>query len=285
MLVCYGTAPVHFHGCRNLILSLTESISSRSDRAVHNIYVATDVPGYFSDLPVNIITLNEKEIEGWLTPARYHFLIKPRALLKMLETAPGHFLYLDCDIDLTRSSFGDLVKHLEDDEKSPKACLFRCESKVSKARNKSTSIFHDKLFGRGYPLPSGLFYTYSRSQSQMWGSAMIFLRTKEAESILRDSIYLAERWVQFIPSHTIEQFALSESIRTHGLSIEALERFVRHFSTSSRKQYAGKTFIGLWGSDISSPPVCNAKTRIDPTRPLRSTIHQKLGKWLNNSRS
>lgn len=285
ILICYGTVPVHYHGCRNLILSLTKTTFSGSAKSAHDIYVATTVPAYFSDLPVNIIGITKKEIESWVTPARYHFLIKPNALLKILETAPGRFLYLDSDICLLQSSFKNLAKQLKEDEKSSTAYLFRCERTVSKSKNKSTSIFEEKLRGRGYPLPSGLFYTYSRNKSQMWGSAMIFLPENKADLILRDSIYLAGRWVQFIPSHTIEQFALSESIRTHGLSLEALGQFVTHFSTSSRKKYANKTFIGHWGADISAPPQYHAKTLVDPTRPLSNTIHEKFRKWLNNSQS
>jgi len=87
------------------------------------------------------------------------------------------------------------------------------------------------------------FYELSR-KSALWGSLMIGIMPNMRPS-LEWADLLMLKFFELVPSHTIEPFALSESL-LRSYSIVEGKKFVSLYSTSRKKEYARKILLNFF---------------------------------------
>jgi hypothetical protein len=240
----------------------------------YKITVVTDHPGFFDHPSVSYIPITPEEITRWTFEGTYHFNVKNRGLHRALQQEPMPFCYLDNDVFPKNKRFLDSLRSILSD--SRQIGLFRKEHLISRARNNSSRVFEKELKNITFNLPSGKTYKLNKN-SEMWGSAIIASASSAIIDILDDAYFLISNWINLVESHTIEQFALAECAKIHGLRLSELKKTTQHYSTSSRKQHAIK-ILNQYRDTLYSPEAKNPNI----SRPIHEILRQK---WIKNYQS
>ena len=230
LYIVYGENQGYYDGAKFSFLTFMNWIDTDSKIEV---VILTEKPDEFNHYPVQSILLSKKQKDDWSLNGKYHFRIKNRGLayiINFLELkAEDKILFLDTDTYFTKSPLPlfDLIQ--------PNQALFYLNEGLIYKR-KRFSIYVDSLEGKVIEIEN-LNYKLSK-KSAMWGSLMIGIMPNMYPSLQwADKLLL--KFIDIVPAHTIEPFALSESLLIKYKIVEG-KKLVNLYSTSRKKEYSVK---------------------------------------------
>jgi len=235
--VVYGKNEDYFLSAKFSILSV---LANNTDEL--KIIVLTDNENYFEGLPITTIALHQDEKNKWSLNDRYHFRIKNRGLKKIIN-----FLSLKPEDKIiafdTDTYFNAPIKPLYDLITKSSSVMFRNEGRIRK--NIRFKTYHNVLSGRNFQTPLGKNYTLS-DEAEMWGALLCGIQVNNV-SILDEADDIMLLLLNHVASHTIEQFALAETIKAHH-QIHEGKAHVLNYSSSGKKRHAIKIIRSFFAS-------------------------------------
>lgn len=264
--VVYGTENTYYQGCYFSLLSFLAHWSG--DPYVPQIVVATERPEYFSHLPITVIGLDKAQISEWGLNGAYHFRIKNRALNHVCQILSlgdqDKLVFFDTD-----SYFSSDTQVFFNQIGQAQALMYKPEVRLqSLPASNEYGVIRDK----SWPLDSGQSYRVT-AESMMWSSAVIGI-TGAMSPVFdeADELMLALRKGGCL-AHTLEQFVLSESLRSH-YDIIAAKDWIELYSTSGQKNWARNVlnkFFNEYGQKPFEEQVVLSKA-VSFTRPLTEVV-------------
>jgi heptosyltransferase-3 len=246
-----------------------------------DIVVLTENTEFFEKLPIKIFKISSKQIEDWSFEGEYHFRIKNRGLgflvNKLSLSKDDKVLYIDAD-----SYFKKTPLKLFDLIKKETPVMFRCEGSIFK--KKRFRVYKDNLQNVPIKISEEKNYLIN-DNAKMWGSAIVGLMGEQFKYIDIADILLQE-FKQLVPSHTIEQFALSEALSLEYIIIEG-KKFIRLYSTSAKADYA-KVVLRSFFQKHSKEKFAKQVTLASKLSLRRSVLHmvkQRINKFLTTGES
>jgi len=235
--VVYGKNEDYFLSAKFSILSV---LANNTDEL--KIIVLTDNENYFEGLPITTIALHQDEKNKWSLNDRYHFRIKNRGLKKIIN-----FLSLKPEDKIiafdTDTYFNAPIKPLYDLITKSSSVMFRNEGRIRK--NIRFKTYDNVLSGRNFQTPLGKNYTLS-DEAEMWGALLCGIQVNNV-SILDEADDIMLLLLNHVASHTIEQFALAETIKAHH-QIHEGKAHVLNYSSSGKKRHAIKIIRSFFAS-------------------------------------
>ena len=228
LYIVYGEDQTYYDG---VIFSFLTFKNWLIDDEKIEFFVLTEKPEKFEGYPMNLITMSIKQKNNWSLNNSYHFRIKNRGLAYVMDELNlkelDKILFFDTDTYFHKSPL-PLFDYIQPNQ----ALFYLNEGLIYKRKrffpyvkgleNKIISIDGEK-----YELTT---------KSSMWGSLMVGIMPN-MRSHLDFADKLIIKLLDFVPSHTIEPFALSESLLRDFKIIEGKD-FVSLYSTSRKKEYA-----------------------------------------------
>ena len=177
--------------------------------------------------------MSEEQKHEWSLGGKYHFRIKNRGLAFVMDHLKlkdfDKILFLDTDTYFHKSPL-PLFDLIQPDQ----ALFYLNEGLIYDKKRFYTYV--ENLEGKKIQVDDE-FYELSK-KSALWGSLMVGITTN-----MRPSLDWADKLMvklfYIVPSHTIEPFALSESLLRRYKMIEG-KNYVKLYSTSRKKEYARK---------------------------------------------
>tara|TARA_B100000795_G_scaffold270020_1_gene261948 strand:- start:21266 stop:22141 length:876 start_codon:yes stop_codon:yes gene_type:complete len=229
LYIVYGNDQVYYNGAIFSFLTFKHWLKDDSEVEA---YVLTEKPEKFFGYSINVLLMSDKQKNEWSLNGKYHFRIKNRGLafvmdkLKLIDV--DKILFFDTDTYFHKSPL-PLFNLIQ-----PNQAVFYLNEGLIYDR-KRFFIYVRNLEGRKIQV-DGETYELSK-QSAMWGSLMVGIMTNMRPSLdWADQLML--KFFEIVPSHTIEPFALSESLLRKYKMIEG-KNFVSLYSTSRKKKHAG----------------------------------------------
>ena len=230
LYIVYGEDQAYYDGA---IFSFMTFMYWLSDKSLLEVVILTEKPEKFQDYPIKTIKMSEEQKNDWSIAGQYHFRIKNRGLAfvmdKLALKESDKILFLDTDTYFHKSPLPlfDLIQ-------SNQALFYLNEGLIYSRKRFITYV--DNLQGRKIEI-DGEFYELSK-KSALWGSLMVGIMVNMRPSLdWADKLML--KFYDLVPSHTIEPFALSESLLRKYKMVEG-KNFVSLYSTSRKKKYAKK---------------------------------------------
>ena len=197
------------------------------------VVVLTEKPEKFSSYSIKLLTMSEEQKHEWSLGGKYHFRIKNRGLAFVMDHLKlkdfDKILFLDTD-----TYFHKYPLPLFDLIQPDQALFYLNEGLIYDKKRFYTYV--ENLEGKKIQVDDE-FYELSK-KSALWGSLMVGITTN-----MRPSLDWADKLMvklfYIVPSHTIEPFALSESLLRRYKMIEG-KNYVKLYSTSRKKEYARK---------------------------------------------
>jgi len=183
-------------------------------------------------LPVITLPLTQDEKDNWSLNNRYHFRIKNRGLNKIITdlnlSDENKIIAIDTDTYFTQP-IAPIFKAIDQENST----MFKNEGKI---REKSRfNVYKDALDGKHFTTPNKATYTLSMD-AEMWGALLLGFQISNKHLLDKaDDLMLCLLGV--VDAHTIEQFALSESIKSEHNLVES-KAYVLNYSTSGKKRHA-----------------------------------------------
>ena len=235
--VVYGKNEDYFLSAKFSILSV---LANNTDEL--KIVVLTDNENYFQDLPIITLPLSQLEKDSWSLNDRYHFRIKNRGLKKIIDflspEPEDKIIAFDTD-----TYFNAPIKPLYDLITKSSSVMFRNEGRIRK--NIRFKTYYNVLSGRNFQTPLGKNYTLS-DEAEMWGALLCGIQVNNV-SILDEADDIMLLLLNHVASHTIEQFALAETIKAHH-QIHEGKAHVLNYSSSGKKRHAIKIIRSFFAS-------------------------------------
>ena len=241
LYIVYGDNQVYYNGA---IFSLLTFNYWLSDNDQIEIVVLTEKPDFFLGFPVKTIFITYKQKKEWSLNGAYHFRIKNRGLAFVMDDlnlkGMDKILFFDTDTYFHKSPLKlfDLIKY-------DQALFYLNEGLIYK--RKRFSVYVDSLEGKKIEIENE-FYELSK-KSALWGSLMIGI-TAEMRQSLNWADKLLLKFFVMVPSHTIEPFALSESLLKKYKIVEG-KKYVGLYSTSRKKEYAQNIIENFFNENSS----------------------------------
>jgi hypothetical protein len=195
------------------------------------IVVLTEKPAEFIDYQVDVIEMSDEKKNEWSLNGKYHFRIKNRGLAYVMDElkleVKDKILFFDTDTYFHKSPlalFNLIQPH--------QALFYLYEGLVYKRKRFDVYVKH--LEGRKIEI-EGEKYELSK-KSALWGSLMVGIMPNMRPS-LEWADLLMIKFYETIPSHTIEEFSLSETLSRKYDLVEG-KNLVSLYSTSRKKEYA-----------------------------------------------
>ena len=225
--IVYGKNEGYFLGAKFSILSL---LANNTDEL--KIVVLTDNENYFQGLPVITLPLTQDEKDNWSLNNRYHFRIKNRGLNKIITdlnlSDENKIIAIDTDTYFT-PPIAPIFKAIDQENST----MFKNEGKI---REKSRfNVYKDALDEKYFTTPNKATYTLSMD-AEMWGALLLGFQISN-KHLLDQADDLMLCLLGVVDAHTIEQFALSESIKSEHNLFES-KAYVLNYSTSGKKRHA-----------------------------------------------
>jgi len=272
LYIVYGDEQTYYDGA---IFSFLTFKNWLSDNDQIEVFILTEKPHKFDGYPINVLTMSEKQKNEWSINGAYHFRIKNRGLAFVMDELKlkglDKILFLDVDTYFHKSPLPlfDLIQKNQ-------ALFYLNEGLIYKRKRFFTYI--DSLEGKKIEV-DGEFYELSK-KSAIWGSLMVGIMNNMRPSLdWADKLML--KFYDLVPSHTIEPFALSESLLRKYKIVEG-KNFVNLYSTSRKKEYAGKLLYLFFQENkllpIDKQVYLAQKLRIK--RPLFTFIKQRLMEFI-----
>ena len=274
LYIVYGEDQAYYDGAIFSFLTFKNWII---DSDPIEVVVLTEKPEKFSDYPVKVITMNSDQKKEWSINGAYHFRIKNRGMAFVMDKLNlkelDKILFFDTDTYFHKSPLQlfDLIQ--------PNQALFYLKEGLIYDK-KRFSVYVQHLEGKEIVI-DGETYELSK-KSALWGSLMIGITAKMRPSLdWADKLLL--KFFDIVPSHTIEPFALSESLLRKYKMVEG-KNFVSLYSTSRKKEHATNILSNFF-EENKSLPIQNQmylaqKTKIK--RPLFVIFKQRLQRIIKN---
>ena len=228
LYIVYGEDQTYYDGVIFSFLTLRNWIV---DSNQIEAYVLSEMPEKFSGYPINTLLLSDKQKNEWSLNGKYNFRIKNRGLafvmdeLKLKES--DRILFFDTDTYFKKSPL-PLFELIQ-----PNQAVY-CINEGLIYNRKRFSVYLDHLEGKSIDI-NGQSYELSKD-SAMRSSQIIGIMPN-----MRESLDWADKLIiklfELVPAHTIEQFALSESLLRKYRMVEG-KNFISLYSTSRKKEYA-----------------------------------------------
>ena len=268
LYIVYGEDQGYYDGAKFSFLTFMNWIDSDSKI---EIVILTEKPDEFDNYPVQSILLSKKQKNKWSLNGKYHFRIKNRGLAHIINflklDEEDKILFLDTDTYFMKSPLPlfDLIQ--------PNQALFYLNEGLIYKR-KRFSIYVDSLEGKVIEIEN-INYKLSK-KSAMWGSLMIGIMPNMYPSLQwADKLLL--KFIDIVPAHTIEPFALSESLLLKYKIVEG-KKLVNLYSTSRKKEYAVKIlsqFFKNYSSNLINNQIILAQ-KVQLKRSLFTIIKQRF---------
>jgi hypothetical protein len=236
LYIVYGDEQIYYDGAKFSFLTLKNWISN--DSSVE-IVILTEKPEKFVDFPVNILVMSSKQKNEWSLNGEYHFRIKNRGLAYVMDNLKlkglDKILFFDTDTYFNKSPMPlfDLIQ--------PNQALFYLNEGLIYKR-KRFNIYVKHLEGKSIEI-EGRNYELSK-QSALWGALMVGIMPNMRPS-LEWADLLMLKFYEIVPVHTIDSFALSETLSREYKIVEG-KNFVSLYSTSRKKEYAIKVLTDFF---------------------------------------
>ncbi|MGF1721733.1 hypothetical protein L4D20_17020 [Vibrio kyushuensis] len=226
--IVYGDDVTYYNGAKFSLISFLSYIP-KSDRP--KVFVLTEKPEFFSDVPFTVYPISKKQKSEWTCEGKYHFRIKNRGLRYVMDLIPSEinkFIFFDADTHFkkTSSKLFDLIS-------DKNAVLFYPETNIYNAPQESE---YGKLKGKQILTSDSSNYEVLDS-SVMWNSGVIGISRSMSHSIDYADELILGMMEASCKAHTIEQFALSEAL-TKDYKLNAARTYVNDYSTSGQKNWA-----------------------------------------------
>ena len=242
------------------------------------VVVLTEKAEKFSDYPVKVLTMSQEQKHEWSLNGSYHFRIKNRGLAFVMDELklkdPDKILFFDTDTYFNKSPLPlfDLIQ-------SNQALFYLNEGLIYKRERFSTYV--KNLEGKKIEI-DGKLYELSKT-SALWGSLMVGITTNMRSSLdWADKLMLEFNLI--VPSHTIEPFALSESLLRKYKLVEG-KNLVSLYSTSRKKAYATIILLNFFKESriLSIDEQIRLAQTVKIKRPLFIIFKQRLLRlWRTN---
>jgi len=209
-----------------LFLELRYSLATLLHWKFHapvDVVIYTDKPDRYRDLPVRIVDIASK-IREFSLGGTYHHRIKPRVLLEEMMSNQNFCVMTDTDTFFQQGFFEKLWS-------------------VVNAGSVALDRFHGRnpfpeLAGFTATLPNAGVYRYDRRQSVEYNSGIIAVDPMKHIPVVEDAITLIDAILdQDKMLITIEQIALSESLRLHNVQVTTMRPLFRHYYRVAHKRY------------------------------------------------
>jgi hypothetical protein len=228
LYIVYGENQAYYNEAKFSILTLKNWIVD--DEQVE-IVILTERPDEFREYKARVISLTKDQTSIWSLRNKYHFRIKNRGMAFVMDTLnlkhDEKIIFLDTDTYFHKSPL-DLFNLIT----SNQALMYLNEGHIY-SKNRFLPYI-ENLEGLKIKVNNEV-YQLSR-KSVLWGSLMIGLKANMRMSLeWADQLML--ELLNIVPVHTIEEFALSESL-LKDFSIVEGKKYVSLYSTSRKKKYA-----------------------------------------------
>ena len=268
LYIIYGEDESYYQGALFSFLTFKYWLS---DENQVEFIVLTEKPEKFTSYPIKTLLLTSEQKNEWSLNGAYHFRIKNRGMAFVMDELNlnefDKILFLDADtyINCSPLPLFDLIQ--------PYQALFYLNEGLIYGR-KRFYTYVENLEGKKIEI-EGDFYELSENSS-MWGSLMVGL-TSNMRPTLDWADKLLVKFFDLVPSHTIEPFALSESLLKNYKIAEGKD-LVSLYSTSRKKEYANKVLSNFFNInkniDIEKQIYLAQKVKIK--RPLFTILKQRL---------
>jgi hypothetical protein len=228
LFIVYGEKQTYYDGAKFSYLTF---LNWCTDRDGIEFVVLTEKPEEFSDYPLETIFMTQAQKKEWSLNGAYHFRIKNRGMAFIMDQlklrGKDKILFFDTDTYFNKSPLPlfDLI--------SSKQALFYLNEGLIYDR-KRFFTYVENLRDKTIEI-DGDSYKLSK-KSAMWGSLMVGL-TGSMKPSLDWADKLLIKFFDIVPAHTIEPFALSETLSKKYSIVEG-KKFVSLYSTSRKKEYA-----------------------------------------------
>ena len=269
VLICYGAQVGYHHGAKYQLLRSLAIYESEA-----KFCVVTDRPELFDGYPCRTLKLDNDHLVGWSLGNQNHFGIKLKGLEWAANTSNArNILLLDTDMYWNKDP-SRIIQNLDDYT----FALYRNEGNIFGSKNKSMQRFEMGLTDKIFPLGD---QTYQISKySQMWGSAVIGLTTRNSRK-LAEAFELFKVLNSHVAAHTVEQFALAEILRIGRFKKIECRNHVSDWSSIGRKNYATPVladFFNTFGENTFETHLKHLN-EIKIKRPLATLLSQKIERW------
>jgi hypothetical protein len=274
LYIVYGEEQTYYDEAIFSFLTFNHWINKKN---IFEVLVLTEKPERFENYPIKTLIMNERQKNEWSLNGAYHFRIKNRGLIFVMDTLKlkklDKVLFIDSDTYFHKSPLPlfDLIKPNQ-------ALLYLNEGLIyDKKRYK---IYKDNLEGKKIIIDNES-YELSK-KSAMWGSLMIGITSNMRPSIdWADKLMI--KFYKLVPAHTIEEFALSESLLRKYKIVEG-KNYVSLYSTSRKKEYVRKILFKFFQENkllsFEKQVFLAQKTKLK--RPLFIVLKQRFLRLFNH---
>lgn len=232
---------IEYGGQNKYISELKYSLATLFDHHAltpDEIWVYTEDISRYANLPVTPKSI-AAELEAYSLGGVYAHRIKPCAVNKALAELPPdtNLVFVDTDTYFKSS----LTRRLS--TISQRHVLMNKFEKINPYEN-------DVL--EHLQLPSGKKYRYDTQKSVMFNSGFLGLNRAHIPC-MKDAIAIIDGMIQAkFKAHTIEQCAVSEAFRIHGIAISEVDAELEHYWPSTDKKYMHHHLSKISDANIDS---------------------------------
>ena len=268
LYIVYGNDDGYYDGAKFSILTLLNWVE---DNDPIEIVILTEKPEKFVNYPVTTYSIDADQKKEWSLSGAYNFRIKNRGLFyvmnKMKLNLDDKILFFDTDTYFHKSPLPlfELIKFNQ-------AVFYLNEGLIHK--RKRFNVYLENLKDKKIDY-DGNFYELSKN-SEVWGALMIGLMPNMISS-LEWADKLMIKFFEIVPSHTIEQFALSEILLKKYKIVEG-KSYVSLYSTRRKKEHAVKILSKFFkeNSSLSIGQKISLAQKFKIRRPFLTLIKQKI---------
>ncbi|MGL3213385.1 hypothetical protein [Bradyrhizobium sp. BR 1433] len=217
-----------------------------------DVVIYTDKPDRYRDLPVRIVELTTSKINDFSRGGLYHHRIKPCVLLEEMKGNPNFCVMTDTDTFFQDGFFEKL-----------RSMVYAGSVAVDRFHGRNP---FPALTGFAADLPNAGLYHYDTQVSVEFNSGLTAVDPAKHRPVIEDSIALIDAVLdQGKKLLTLEQIALSESLRVHRIPVTTMYPLFRHYYRVAHKRYM-QWHIRRWHDEQNGVFVPQAPT-IRYTRP------------------
>ena len=277
LYIVYGDDQGYYDGAKFSFLTLMNWIS---DKDLIETVILTENPEAFSNFPVTIIPITKLQKNEWSLNGKYHFRIKNRGLAFVMDvlqiTDLDKILFFDTDTYFKKSPL-KLFELIQTNQ----ALLYLNEGFIYK--RKRFGVYVESLRNKKIKIADKTYEL--KKDSAMWGSLMVGIMPNMRPSLeLADQLLL--KFIDIVPAHTIEPFALVEMLRRKYKIVEG-KGFVSLYSTSRKKGHAVKILSKFFieKNSLSFDDLINEAQKIKIKRPIFIVLKQRFLRLKKNVKS
>ena len=238
----------------------------------------TEKPEKFAGYPFTyLIAMSSEQKKEWSLNGAYHFRIKNRGLAFVMDKIKlsefDKILFFDTDTYFHKSPLPlfDLIE-------SNQALFYLNEGLIYDRKRFFTYV--ENLKGKKIEI-DGESYELSK-KSALWGSLMVGIMGNMRFSLdWADKLML--KFFDIVPAHTIEPFALSESLLRKYRIVEG-KNFVSLYSTSRKKEYAKNILSNFFKENnlLHIDEQVRLAQNVKIKRSIFTILKQRLQRLFNN---